>query len=130
MGHHCIFVGYTKLVRSSSPALVSVGPGGTARRTAEAVVENANSTSVIHLQGRGFCKTSEDLGCLRIGMLPLDRFPAGGGYAANKANAIVGRTPRPDLDPARSHRLRLDRYDEKDFSDVKAAMEKDGLWVS
>ena len=92
-------------------------------------MEHPNSTNVILLQGRGFCRRGDE-GCLRIGMLPIDRFPAGGSYVSNKATAIVGRTPRPDLDPARSHRLRLDRYDEKDFSDVRAAMEKDGLWVS
>ena len=39
------------------------------------------------------------------------------------------RAARPDLDPKRSHRLRLDRYDEIDFDNLKAQMVKEGLWV-
>ena len=62
-------------------------------------------------------------------MLPFDKFPGAGAYPGAAASALVGRTARPDLDPKRSHRLRLDRYDEQDFDDLRAAMIKEGLWL-
>ena len=86
-----------------------------------------NATAIVSLRKRAWCQP-ERLGCLKIGMLPADRFPAAGQYEGARRTALVGRSPRPDLDPRRSHRLRLDRYDEKDFDDLRAAMRRDGLW--
>ena len=62
-------------------------------------------------------------------MLPTGLFPPPGEYSAHRAYALVGRSLRPDLDPKRSHRLRLDRYDEVDFENLREAMVKDGLWL-
>ena len=121
-GHHCIFMGYVKEVRGSSPVLEEPA------RDPFANANDPNRTAVVSLRKHSWCQPAS-LGCLTIGMLPSDLFPAPGQYAAVRDRALVGRTPRPDIDPRRSHRLRLDRYDERDFSDLRGAMEKDGLWV-
>ena len=63
-------------------------------------------------------------------MLPHDKFPPAGQYVGSKGTALVGRSARPDLDPKRSHRLRLDRYDEVDFDNLRGAMATEGLWLS
>lgn len=88
------------------------------------------AVAVVVLQRRSWC-TPSSLGCLKIGMLPANAFPAPGVYraSADDAAALVGRSAKPDLDPKRSHRLRLDRYDEIDFDDLKGQMVKDGLWL-
>ena len=125
-GHHCIFMGYTKMLKNAQPVLI--GADGSAL-TPELSVARANTTtSVLELRSKRFCRGG-DGGCLRIGQLPYDRFPPPGLYRAYRSTAFVGRTPRPDKDPARSHRLRLDRYDEIDFSNLKHAMMEDGLWM-
>ena len=86
-----------------------------------------NKTAILNL-GRKWCRP-EALGCLKVGMLPADRFPAAGQYGGAQSAALVGRSPKPDLDPKRSHRLRLDRYDDQDFDDLRGAMVRDKLWL-
>lgn len=124
-GHHCIFMGYTKMLKGAQPTLV----GSEGGLTPALNVARANmTTSVVELRNKRFCRGGDGT-CLRIGHLPFDRFPPPGLYRAYRSSALVGRTPKPDNDPARSHRLRLDRYDEIDFSNLKQAMVEDGLWV-
>lgn len=66
---------------------------------------------------------------IEMGLLPADRFPRADLYVRSKETALVGRTARPEMDPTRTHRLRLDRYDERDFDELREAMSKDGLWL-
>jgi hypothetical protein len=63
---------------------------------------------------------------LSIGFLPADKFPWAANYRFTdaKATAYVGRILRPNKDPSRSHRLRLDRYDMQDFDECVHASEK------
>ena len=94
-------------------------------------MQNANhSLTIVEVQRKGLCAPAgEQRACVRVAQLPFDLFPPPGLYHAYAKTALVGRTPRPDKDPARSHRLRLDRYDEQDFSELKQAMMEDNLWV-
>ena len=124
-GHHCIFMGYVKEVKQSLPQLedpFTRNPSGNAA--------DPNRTAIVSLNKRVWCQVSSG-GCLRIGMLPSDQFPSAGMYhgKTHSPKARVGRMARPDLDPKRSHRLRLDRYDEKDFDDLRKAMVNAGLWM-
>ena len=121
-GHHCTFMGYVKEVKDSQPGLVEPA------RNAYANAAQPNTTAIVALRRRSWCEPAQ-LGCLQIGMLPMDRFPGPGQFPELRATALVGRSPRPDLDPKRSHRLRLDRYDEIDFDNLKAQMVTDGLWL-
>ena len=119
-GHHCIYMGYEKLLRAVPFALE-------APATAALNAAQPNATAVIRFQGKQLCFGGDD--CLRLGQLPANLFPSPGAYSTFKAEAIVGRTNRPDHDPKRSHRLRLDRYDEIDFDNLKEAMTAEGLWL-
>ena len=123
-GHHCVFMGYVKTMRDASPT-VDDPPGGP---TANAL--SPNRTALISLRRRPWC-AQKGAGCLQVGMLPHDLFPHPGAYhpSAKGRAPLVGRSPKPDLDPKRSHRLRLDRYDQKDFDDLRAAMVSDRLWL-
>ena len=121
-GHHCIFMGYAENLR-----------GGQARlERGLTALQNAlrpNSTAVVEVlrsRAHRWCKEEP---CMRIGMLPHDKFPPPGGFPDARTTAFVGRAARPDLDPKRSHRLRLDRYDERDFDNLVAAMKAQGLWL-
>ena len=97
--------------------------------TAAANVANPNQTATFALRKQKWC-TPAQLGCLKIGLLPADKFPSPGQYPASKAaKPFVARANRPDLDPKRSHRLRLDRYDEIDFDNLREQMVKEGLWL-
>jgi hypothetical protein len=126
-GHHCVFMGYVKLLRSAQPQVELVS--GSAETSAQSNLAHPNSTSVISLRHRNFCAGGGSDSCLRIGQLPADRFPPAGHFPQHRAHAIIGRSARPDLDPKRSHRLRLDRYDEVDFENLRTQMVKDGLWL-
>ena len=117
-GHHCIFMGYEKLFRTAPLELE-------APATAALNAEQPNATAVIRLKGK-LCTGGD---CLRLGQLPANLFPAPGAYPTFQSEAMVGRTNRPDKDPKRSHRLRLDRYDETDFDNLKEAMTAEGLWL-
>lgn len=130
-GHHCIDGnGYPKLLRSSAPRLEHPV-------SAQESAADPHSTAVAILRGaRG----------LRLGLLPRHQFPPAFMFGKNaessgdsptqpddassrRASALVGRIVRPDKDPRRSHRLRLDRYDERDFDEMRSAMIAAGLWV-
>ena len=104
---------------SRLPRRLSVAGG----LTAEANALEPQKTAFVALRGAGG---------LRLAMLPSNLFPNAGSFTgdrATRAEALVGRVVRPDQDPARSHRLRLDRYDEVDFEQMRAAMVSAGLWV-
>ena len=110
-GHHCIYGGYDKLYRSSNPRLEG-------DMSAAANAARPNVTSLVSLAlPRGGPRLS-------IAQLPSALFPPAGEYAAHAASALVGRSARPH----RSHRLRLDRYDDEDFDGLRKAMKDDGLW--
>lgn len=130
-GHHCIFMGYVKMIKAARPRLVSIQAAAKVAPSAATNVQHANgSTAVVEVQRKGLCpRAGEGGACVRVAQLPFDLFPPPGLYRAYAKTALVGRTPRPDKDPARSHRLRLDRYDEQDFSELKQAMMEDNLWV-
>lgn len=120
-GHHCIFMGYVKMIRNGHARL----EGGLTPR------ENAlkpNGTAVVELT-HGPKRWCDSKPCLRIGMLPHDRYPPPGQFPDARQTAFVGRAVRPDVDPKRSHRLRLDRYDNQDFDDLVAAMKAQSLWL-
>ena len=46
-----------------------------------------------------------------------------------KQVALVGRSNRPYANNQPTHRLRLDRYDDVDFEQLREKMVADGLWV-
>ena len=52
------------------------------------------------------------------------RFPPAGAFPPVRDVALIGRGTRPYV-----NRLRLDRYDEKDFTTLVKAMTSDGLWM-
>ena len=110
-------MGYVKEVKQSQPMLEEPFT-----RNPHANAANPNRTQIVSLNKRAWCQTTtaSSGGCLKIGMLPFDQFPPAGSYlgALHSPNARVGRVSRPDLDPKRSLRLRLDRYDEKDFDEA------------
>ena len=118
-GHHCIFMGYTKLVEHSRPLLVDTDP--------EHAASSPNQTNLITLNERRWCRggDADASRCLTLGMMPRDLFPPPGAFPPYRGSALVGRSERP----SRDHRLRLDRYDERDFTELKAAMVADGLWL-
>lgn len=115
-GHHCEYMGYQKQWADSRPTL----EGGL---TPTMTVEQPNVTAVVSLKTKRWCVEQD---CLRLGMLPLDRFPPPGAYPMNRDAAIFGRSVRPG---GARHRLRLDRYDEMDFEGLKTAMTAEGLWL-
>jgi len=114
MGHHCIEMGYNKLFTELRATL----QGGL---TAAAVAAQTSETALVSLGGKHKGLT--------LALLPRDTFPNAFEYLKHKATAFVGRVVRPEKDPKRTHRLRLDRYDEIDFDDMRSAMIKDGLWA-
>lgn len=113
-GAHCIFSGYGKHVSRCEAALEhGVSPAD--------VAANTSATAVVTLSG----------GCdrVRLGMLPMSFYrqtpfygPSGGARADD--GAVMARASKP----AQRDRLRLDRYDEQDFSELVGAMKADGLW--
>ena len=113
MGHHCIEMGYGKLLRDSRPYLA----GG---QTADGAAQATDQTTLIELR-RGHKE-------LRLALLPMDRFPNAKHFPMYRTTAIVGRVVRPEKDPTRVHRLRLDRYDDVDFDEMREAMQSMGLW--
>ena len=125
-GHHCIYMGYEKLFRSQRFAFERVGEPGAQPPSAQLAADHPNATAVLTLKGAAWC--GDDGTCLRLGLLPAHLFPPPSGYPAVRDVALVGRTVRPNKEPARSHRLRLDRYDEVDFDQLREAMLADGLW--
>ena len=66
---------------------------------------------------------------LRLAMLRDDLFPAPGSWPTTKQVALVGRSNRPYANNQPTHRLRLDRYDDVDFEQLREKMVADGLWV-
>ena len=130
-GHHCIYMGYEKLFRSQRLAFERVGEPDGPPPSAQLAADRPNATAILALTGATWCgdKTRGDDGaCLRLGLLPANLFPPPDGYPAVRDVALAGRTIRPNKDPTRSHRLRLDRYDEVDFDTLREAMVADGLW--
>ena len=130
-GHHCIFMGYVKLLRDAQPQVESVSG---AAATAEANVAHPNGIAVIRLRHPKWCASDGTVEgtarpCMRLGQLPADLFPLAGDFPPHRMHAIIGRSARPDLDPKRSHRLRLDRYDDIDFDNLRKQMVSDGLWL-
>ena len=105
-------MGYVKQWAASRPRL----EGGAMLNEAS---PNVTATAVL---GKRWCGAD---GCLKLGLLPADRFPKPGASSHVRASALVGRAERPN----RNHRLRLDRYDEQDFEVLEAAMRREGLWM-
>jgi len=121
MGHHCIMGGYNKLFSGMGPKLEG---GITAEANSEPVTQN---TLVKVRMGAGV------LHGLRIGYLPSDKFPLakppGTAPPAGYEAAFLKRLWRQPKDGSRTHRLRLDRYDETDFDDMRDNMKAEGLWL-
>ena len=124
-GHHCIYTGYDKLFRSQHFEFERVGEPDGPPPSAQLAADRPNATAILRL-GATWC--GDDGACLRLGLLPANLFPPPNGYPAVRDVALTGRTIRPNKDPTRSHRLRLDRYDEVDFDTLRVAMLADGLW--
>ena len=112
-GHHCIDSGFGKLYQGEAP---------TGDLAPEAAVAQPNAPLYATFGKKRFTG-------LRLALMPLDLFPppAKGAYAAVKATALAARAPNPR---AERHRLRLDRYDESDFTALRASMAEEGLWVT
>ena len=124
-GHHCIYMGYDKLFRSQRFTFERVGEPDGPPPSAQLAADRPNATAILRLAAT-WC--GDDGACLRLGLLPANLFPPPNGYHAVRDVALTGRTIRPNKDPTRSHRLRLDRYDEVDFDTLREAMLADGLW--
>jgi len=106
-GHHCIFMGYQKTYKASSPSLDG---GLTPQQVAAQTDEALAFVSLSHGP--------------KIGMLPTALFPPPN---TRMPASLIARSEKHPDGEAR-HRLRLDRYDEVDFDHLRAAMVKDGLW--
>lgn len=117
---HCIEGGYNKLFNDLRPRL----EGGM-------TAEEAAAQHACGEQLRRPCAvvTLQRYVGLRIGLLPASLFPSASAYRRANSTALVGRVLRPNLDPLRSHRLRLDRYDDVDFDQLREAMVSAGLWL-
>jgi len=134
-GTHCMFMGFTKLLANRHLSHAALAGG----LTPEANAAAPNGTAHVTLRGEAVCgpailRQSGCEGCapqdrcdetLTLAVLPHGLFPLPGAYPAARATAFVGRSARPNRD----HRLRLDRYDEKDFRAIDDAMRADGLLV-
>ena len=123
--------GWNLLLKESSPTLELAG---LASHTSEYV----NTTTAVALRkryegcaGKRAAAAAAAGGCLRVGLLPYDRFPRHGEWAALRETAMVWHGPRTrGTQPFRGHRLRLDRYDEEDFARMAAVLKADpGLWA-
>ena len=112
-GHHCIDSGFGKLYQGESPAL----DGG---QSADAAAALPNAAVYATFGRKRFAG-------MRLALLPLDAFPTPGSYQEAKATALAGRAVNRR---AERHRLRLDRYDESDFTALRASMVEEGLWVA
>ena len=63
--------------------------------------------------------------CLRVGLMPDELFPTtGAAYREAAATALIARSTKPTF----RDRLRLDRYDDTDFDELRTAMKADHLW--
>lgn len=102
--------------------------------SAKTNLEKYNSTTIVKLAfGGGF----------RFGFLPFDLFPSRGKWISMQHKALVFHGPRTRATlqkpwkpskgaghlPTRGPRLRLDQYDEHDFSATEARMRSEGLWL-
>jgi len=108
-GAHCILSGFGKRFAGCGLQLEGgVSPASMKERTTMAIV------------------TAPRCDGLRVGLLPPAFFQSHVLYGRNEpSDAMIGRSAKPG--PQRD-RLRLDRYDEKDFTDLVMAMKADGLW--
>jgi len=113
MGHHCIEMGYNKLFNELRPQLAL----GVTPADAAAAKDEPTLITVRGYKG------------LQVALLPKARFPNAFEFPNFKETAFVGRVVRPEKDPKRTHRLRLDRYDEVDFDEMRQATKAMGLWL-
>ena len=120
MGHHCTFIGFDKTVADARPRIEG-GFGGP-----EAVAAAPNAVALATLTAPSWCDAGGG-SCLRLGLLPMDAFPPAGAFVSSRATAVVGRATRPPSEPV--HRLRLDRYDQRDFAALVTRMGEEGLWL-
>jgi len=116
-GAHAIFSGFGKNFQRCA----SILDGGLTPS------DLTNLTTPVVLKLKGGCV--EGRGELRMGLLPESFFaqwvlygPSQGSAAA--AAALISRSPKP----SQRDRLRLDRYDAQDFTELVAAMKESGLW--
>ncbi|KAL1504249.1 hypothetical protein AB1Y20_010658 [Prymnesium parvum] len=112
------------LIIESGPRLVGI--------TKKANTERSNATTVIELS-RHFKGCAADVKvCVRIGLLPYDKFPRHGVWRKLRSTALVYTGPSTKASRKRKfrgHRLRLDRYDEVDFDNMVASLKSEGLWM-
>ena len=113
-GAHCIFSGYGKQLGRCAPALdPAVAPADVANTTTTVAVTLTN------------CREVEGA---RLGMLPAELYAQENGFygpSGVRHATMIARAAKP----TQRDRLRLDRYDEQDFTELVAAMKADGLWV-
>lgn len=136
-GAHCIFSGFGKHMTHCSPRLVAPNvSSGASVATREPLrtldrADNARSTTAA-------VELSPGCDGVRLGLLPPSFFYQGGFYdntthaapaawrrRERSAEAMFARSPKLEG----RDRLRLDRYDTADFTQLVSAMKSDGLWL-
>ena len=73
-------------------------------------------------------KLSKGCDNVRIGVLPASFFSQSAFYGPSGLPRPPGVMLTRSAKPTQRDRLRLDRYDEQDFTELVAAMRADGIW--
>ena len=113
-GNHCIMSGFGKKLGNCNPRLAQ---GLTPAETGTGAL---NSTILFDANCGGGNP-------LHMGLLPPALFNSPMLYGRNAPDAngaAIGRSAKP----VQRDRLRLDRYDEQDFTEIVTAMKADALW--
>jgi len=113
-GAHCIFSGFGKHLSHCDPRLEGD------ILTPQQAQERPNETAIV--------KLSKGCDNVRIGVLPASFFSQSAFYGPSGLPRPPGVMLTRSAKPTQRDRLRLDRYDEQDFTELVAAMRADGIW--
>lgn len=99
--------------------------------------EFVNETTLGSLKRRG-CSRRVGSRCLRVGLLPYDEFPRHGDWRGLSGTARIHHLTGDGcpikagcgVRPFRGLRQRLNRYDDVDFTEMRATLQGIGAWVS
>ena len=113
-GAHCIFSGFGKHLSHCDPRLEGD------ILTPQQAQERPNETAIV--------KLSKGCDNVRIGVLPASFFSQSAFYGPSGLPRPPGVMLTRSAKPTQRDRLRLDRYDEQDFTELVAAMRADRIW--